>query len=61
MGAALFTALSLAFTDEGFATAAKLLFIAHLPIAVVEGLVTVSVVSFLAKIRPEMLATKPGS
>lgn len=61
LGAALLTALSLAFTDEGFATAAKLLFIAHLPIAVVEGLVTVSVVSFLAKVRPEMLAARPGS
>lgn len=55
-GAGLLTALSLAFTDEGFATAAQLLFLAHLPVMIVEGIVTSLVVSFLAKVRPELLS-----
>ncbi len=54
-GAALLTALSLAFTNEGFFTAAKLLFWAHLPIMIIEGLVTAFTVSFLARTRPELL------
>ena len=43
-GAGLFTALSLALTNEGFFQAATLLFVAHVPIMVVEGLVTMLVV-----------------
>jgi cobalt/nickel transport system permease protein len=54
-GAGLLTALSLAGTDEGFLQAARLLFLAHVPVMVVEGIVTVLAVSFLAKVRPEML------
>lgn len=54
-GAALLTALSLAFTGEGFTAAAKLLFVAHLPIMVVEGFITAFIVSFLAQTRPELL------
>ncbi len=54
-GAAILTALSLSFTDEGFLTAAKILLLAHVPVALVEGLVTASAVSFLAQVRPEML------
>jgi cobalt/nickel transport system permease protein len=53
--AGLFTALSLAFSDEGFATAAAALFIAHLPIMVVEGCITVGAVAFLSKVQPELL------
>jgi cobalt/nickel transport system permease protein len=54
-GAGLLTALSLTWTDEGFLQAARLLFLAHVPVMVVEGIVTVLAVSFLAKVRPEML------
>ena len=54
-GAAILTALSLNFSDEGFLTAAKILLLAHVPVALVEGLVTASAVSFLAQVRPEML------
>lgn len=54
-GAGLLTAMSLAWTDEGFLQAARLLFLAHVPVMVVEGIVTVLAVSFLAKVRPEML------
>ena len=59
LGAAVCTAASLAFTDEGFAAAAKLLLLAQIPIAVVEGLVTVSAVAFVARVRPEMLDFSP--
>lgn len=54
-GAGLLTALSLAFTDEGFVQAARLLFLAHIPVMIVEGIVTMLAVSFLAKVRPELL------
>lgn len=54
-GAGLLTALSLAGTDEGFLLSAKLLFLAHIPVMVVEGLITMLAVSFLARVRPEVL------
>lgn len=54
-GAGLLTALSLAFTDEGFVQAASILFMAHIPVMIAEGVVTVLAVSFLAKVRPELL------
>ncbi len=54
-GAALCAALALGFTDEGFWTAAKILFLAHLPIMAVEGCVTALAVAFIAKNCPELL------
>ena len=53
------TALSLAFTDEGFFTAAKIILLAHLPVMAVEGAVTLFVVAFLAKVQPEILGLAP--
>ena len=55
MGAGLLTAVALAFSDEGFATAARLLFLAHLPIMLAEGLITMLTVGFISRVRPEML------
>lgn len=55
--AALLTALALAFTDEGFLTAAKILLAAHLPVMAAEGFITMITVGFIARVRPEMLAT----
>ena len=55
LGSAVLTACSLAASGEALLLSAKALLWAHLPIAVVEGLVTASVVAFLAKVRPEML------
>ena len=55
LGAGLLTALALAFSDEGFLTAARLIFLAHLPVMLVEGLITMFTVSFIARVRPEML------
>ncbi len=55
VGAAFLTALALGFTDEGFWTSAKILFLAHLPVMLLEGCVTAMIVAFIAKTRPELL------
>ncbi|MFH1914475.1 MAG: cobalt transporter CbiM [Pseudomonadota bacterium] len=56
LGTALMTAFSLAFTDEGFLTTAKLVVVGHLPVMVIEGVVTMFAVGFLARVRPELLS-----
>ena len=53
--AALLTALSLAFSSEGFSTAATALFVAHVPIMLAEGLITMFTLAFIARVRPELL------
>lgn len=53
--AGLLTAAALAFTDEGFLAAAKVLLAGHVPVMVAEGAVTALTVGFLARARPEML------
>ncbi|WP_461211248.1 cobalt transporter CbiM [Desulfocurvus sp. DL9XJH121] len=50
------TALSLALSGEGFLGVAGTLFLMHLPVMVVEGLVVAFAVPFLTKVRPEVLA-----
>lgn len=57
--AAVLTALALAFTDEGFWLAARLLLLAHLPVMLVEGLVSMFTVSFIMRVRPELLGVAP--
>ena len=57
--AAVLTALALAFTDEGFWLAARLLLLAHLPVMLAEGLVTMFTVSFIMRVRPELLGMAP--
>lgn len=54
--ASVFTAGALALTDEGFLRAAQVLVLAHLPVALGEGLFTVLVVGYLTKLRPEVFA-----
>jgi cobalt/nickel transport system permease protein len=54
LGAALSSAAMLR-ADDSFAFLAKLFLVAHLPVAVVEGLVTGSVVVLLRQVRPEVL------
>ena len=53
-----FTGVYLAMYASGreFAAAASLIFIAHVPVVVIEGLVTGSIVVFLKRVRPEMFA-----
>ena len=53
--AACLVALALWASGEEFALLAKTVLVAHLPVAVIEGLVAGSVVVFLRKVRPELL------
>jgi len=55
LGSALLVALSLVTTGEAFLTVAKLVVIAHLPVMIIEGLITATAVVSLKKIRPELL------
>lgn len=49
--------LALIASGEHFGLVWKLVLVAHLPVAAVEGLVTASAVAFLRKVRPELLET----
>jgi cobalt/nickel transport system permease protein len=53
----LLTAASLALSGDMFTTAAGALLAAHLPVMVVEGVITGFAYTFLAKVKPEALAT----
>ena len=53
--AAICMALSLAFTDAGFLTTAKITVLANIPIMIIEGFITMFVVSFIARVHPELL------
>ncbi len=59
--AGVFTSLSLALSDEGFLTTAKAVLLGHVPVMLVEGVITLFVVGFLARVQPELLgqATAP--
>ncbi len=48
-------ALALMFTKEGFFEVASAVIIAHIPVMVIEGVVTAFCVSFLKKVQPELL------
>lgn len=48
-------AVCLVATGSAFVPAAKLIVVAHIPVMVVEGLITLFIVEFLRKVRPEML------
>lgn len=50
-------AVSLTATGEAFVPAAMVVVMAHLPVAAIEGILTVMCVEFLRKVRPEMLPT----
>jgi len=52
----LFTAGALALSGDEFIGAAKVLVLAHLPIMVIEGVITAFTYAFLAKVKPEALA-----
>lgn len=48
-------AFSLIFTDQSFKQIAKLAIIAHLPVMIIEGIISVFVVFFIKKVKPEIL------
>ena len=47
--------LSLFLSDQSFLNAARLVILAHVPVMVIEGLITGSVVVFLNKVRPDLI------
>jgi len=51
----LLVALSLVFTGEAFLGVARLVVFAHLPVMVIEGLITAFCVAFLRQVKPEIL------
>lgn len=56
MLSALMVSLALAFSGQGLETIGKLIFIVHIPIAAIEAVITASVVGFLLKVKPEVIA-----
>ena len=55
LGAGLVAALALAFTSEGFLEVAGLILAAHLPVMVIEGIVTAFALAFFAKVQPSLV------
>lgn len=55
---ALIVGVALIFTEKNFLTVSAMLIIAHLPLMIIEGIVTVFCLAFLKKVQPTML---PGS
>jgi cobalt/nickel transport system permease protein len=51
----LIMALALWSTDKGFVQVARLVIAAHIPLMIIEGIITMFTVSFLAKVQPEFL------
>ena len=56
----LIVGLALVFTEENFWEVAGLIIAAHIPVMIIEGIVTAMCVAFLRKVRPEMLPGYPG-
>lgn len=53
---AILTASSLALSGDSFFHVAQALLISSIPVMLIEGVITASIVTFLAKVRPEVLA-----
>jgi cobalt/nickel transport system permease protein len=48
-------ALCLVFTEKSFISVAKLIVLAHLPVMIIEGIITLFCVAFLTRVKPELL------
>ena len=53
---ALLMAMALYFSDSGFLKVAGLVLLSHLPVMLIEGLITMFAVNFLARVQPEILS-----
>jgi cobalt/nickel transport system permease protein len=53
--------LALMFTEKGFFEVAGLVLAAHIPVMIIEGIVTASCVGFLKKVQPNLLPGPPDS
>jgi len=56
----LLVALSLVFTEENFLNVSGIIIAAHIPVMIIEGIVTAVCVAFLRKVAPEMLPGYQG-
>jgi cobalt/nickel transport system permease protein len=57
---ALLCALALSLSGDAFRSAARVIFLAHIPIMFIEGFLSMGIVGYLHKTQPEMLAgTRP--
>jgi len=54
-GGTFLVAVSLLTTGEAFLPVAKILIISHLPVMIIEGVITAMVIGFLQKVSPELL------
>jgi len=61
VAAAALLMLVLITTGQAFVATAKVVFLAHLPLAGAEGVLTLFLVAFLRKVRPQMLAGAAAS
>ncbi|MCK5014004.1 MAG: cobalt transporter CbiM [Candidatus Omnitrophica bacterium] len=52
---ALLLSISLILSGEHFTVSAKLIFIAHIPVMVTDGIITAIVLQFIKKVKPEIL------
>lgn len=55
VGSGMLVAVSLVATGESFYAAAKLVVLVHLPVMVMEGIITIFIIEFVRRVRPEML------
>lgn len=55
LGSGMMVALSLVATGESFNAAAQLIILVHVPVMIVEGIITIFVIEFVRRMRPEML------
>ncbi len=60
LGSALLAAAALVFTEQNFLQIAGLIIAAHLPVMIIEGIVTAFCVRFLEKVQPDMLPGAPA-
>ena len=60
-GSCLLTALALALTSEAFLPSAKLLLLAHIPVIIIEGCLSVFLIGFLGRVRPDILNLTAGT
>jgi cobalt/nickel transport system permease protein len=54
-GSGILVATSLIATGESFYAAAKLIVLVHIPVMIMEGIITIFVIEFARRVRPEML------
>jgi len=58
--AGIILALMLFLSGEVFLNIAKIVLLAHIPVAIIEGIVAAAMVSFLRKAKPELISVKPA-